>query len=218
MEAVSPDLAKDQPVIAGGSDFVIKERGDAARWFRAALAHDGKDLAVMWQVADASPWKNSANRFTHAFIGGDCVDLKLEVPGRGPLRVLVAPLDGKNAVVYFQNKAATKANSVTYMVGNNPANATVLDVVQRLATATAKSNVGIGGYSVLLRVPLAELGIAPEKVSELKGTVGVIYSDPTGTNRVARMYWYDKATDLVSDVPSEARLNPAPWGDIAVGQ
>ena len=217
-EAVAADLAKDQPLVAGATEVLVKERGDASRWWRAALAHDGKDLVIVWQVADASPWKNGAGRFTHAFIGGDCVDVKLDVPGRGLVRVLVAPVEGKDTVVYFQQKAAVKDNPVTYLVGNNVANATVIDVVKRLSGATAKSKTAISGYSVTLRVPLAELGLDVEKVSALKGVIGVIYSDPTGTNRVVRLYWNDKQTDMVSDVPSEARIDAARFGRILIGK
>ena len=210
-EPVAADQARSQPLVSGASEVVVRMPGDPSRWFKVALMHDGKDLAVLWQVADASPWKNGSTRFTHAFIGGDCVDLKLDVPGRGPLRLLVAPLDGKNTVIYSQTTASSKDSHVTYMVGNNPANATNLDVVQILTTATAVSKVGINGYSVLLRVPLADLGLDPATTT-LKGITGVIYSDPLGTNRLARMYWFDKATDLVSDVPSEARLEARKWG------
>ncbi len=213
-EPVVADLAKDQPLLAGASEALVTMAGDPSRWFRTALAQDGKDLVVAWQVADSSPWKNGSTRFTHAFIGGDCVDLKLDIPGRGPVRLLVAPLDGKNTVIYSQANSAQKDAGVTYMVGNNPANATRLDVVKILDTARAVSKTGMNGYSVLLRVPLADIGLNPADTKTLKGIVGVIYSDPLGVNRVARMYWFDKATDLVSDVPSEARLDPATWGVI----
>ena len=215
-EPPAADLAKSQPLLPGATDVLVKMPGDASRWFRTALAQDGKDLVVVWQVADTSPWKNGSTRFTHAFIGGDCVDLKLDVPGRGPLRLLVAPLAGKDTVIYSQAKAAQAEAKVTYMVGNNPANATNLDVVQVLGSAKAMTRVGMDGYSVLLRVPLADIGLDPAAAAKLTGIIGVIYSDPQGTNRVARMYWHDKATDLVSDVPSEARLNPASWGTIQI--
>jgi hypothetical protein len=103
-------------------------------------------------------------------------------------------------------------------VENNAANATVIDVVKRLTGATAKSKTAISGYSVTLRVPLAELGLDVEKVASLKGVIGVIYSDPTGTSRVARLYWSDKQTGLVSDIPSEARIEPARFGRIVIGK
>ena len=215
---VAGDLPKDQPLLVGVPEVLVKERGDASRWWRAALAHDGKDLLIVWQVADANPWKNGEGRFTHAFMGGDCVDVKLDVPGRGLLRVLVAPIEGKDTVIYFQQKAAAKDNPVTYIVGNNAANATNLDVVKRLPTATAKSATSLAGYSVTLRVPLAELGLDVAKVQSIKGVIGVIYSDPTGTNRVARLYWNDKQTGMVSDVPTEARIDPVRFGPIMIGK
>ena len=217
-DAVAADLPKDQPLLAGAPEVLVKETGNASRWWRAALAHDGKDLAIVWQVADTSPWKNGSGSFAHAFIGGDCVDVKLDVPGRGLLRILAAPIEDKNTVVYFQEKATVKVNPMTYVVQNNVGNATNLDVVKRLSAATATSKTSLGGYSVTLRVPLAELGLDPSKVSSLKGVIGVIYSDPTGINRVARLYWNDKQTDMVSDVPSEARIDAARFGPIVIGK
>ncbi len=217
-EAVAADLPKDQPLLAGVPEVLVKERGNSSHWWRAALAHDGKDLVIVWQVADASPWRNGEGRFTHAFMGGDCVDMKLDVPGRGLVRVLTAPIAGKDTVAYFQEKAAVKSNPMSYIVGNNVANGTAIDVVKRLSEATATSKTVPAGYSVTLRVPLAELGIDIDKISSLKGVIGVIYSDPTGTNRVARLYWNDKQTDQVSDVPSEARIEPARFGPIMIGK
>ena len=210
----APDLEAGKPLIQGAPDFRVQQQGDPSRWWRAALAHDGTTLAIMFQVADSSPWKNGEGRFTHAFIGGDCVDLKLDVPGRGPIRLLAAPIAGQDTAVLWQQKAAQKDNPVSYMVGNNPANAQNFDVVRRVSKADVKQSTGMAGYSVLVTVPLAELGIDPAKQLACTGLVGVIFSNPAGTNRVARLYWHDKATDLVSDVPSEARLDPARWGRI----
>ncbi len=204
------------PLIPGALDVRVTEKGNPAVGWRAALARHGRDLVVAWQVADASPWQNGEQRFTHAFIGGDAVDLKLDVPGRGPVRLLVAPLDGKATAIYSQAKAEIPRNRTTYVVANNPANATTLDVVEVLKSARIDTKVGFNSYTVLLRVPLADLGLDPRTVPEqgLRGVVGVIYSDPSGRNRAARLYWHDKQTGMVSDVPSEARLNPKRWGPV----
>jgi hypothetical protein len=211
---VAPDAST--PLIEGASEFRVQEAGDPSRRFRAALAHDGKELAVMFQVADSSPWKNGEGRFTHAFIGGDAVDLQLNIPGRGPIRVLAAPQPEGDTAIYWQRTAAIKENPQTYVVNNNGANASSFDVVKRLTTARVQHQTGPGGYSVLLRVPLAELGLDGARQQDLKGIVGVIYSDPAGTNRASRLYWHDKQTGLVSDVPSESRLYPERWGTIAL--
>ena len=88
--------------------------------------------------------------------------------------------------------------------------------MKRLEKAKAKVAVGMSGYSVLLTIPLSEIGIDPAQMPELRGVLGVIFSDPSGTNRVARLYWYDKSTGLVSDVPTESGLNAKTWGLINV--
>lgn len=209
-------LADDQPLLAGVPEVRVVAAGNPARWWRLALAHDGTTLAMLWQVADDSPWKNGEGRFTHAFVGGDGVDVKLDVPGRGALRVLAAPVGGQNVAAYWQQKATQKGNPITYTVPNNPGNARPFDIVRLLPNAQVKVETGFAGYSVLVTVPLADLGIDPAAMTKLGGIAGVIYSNSAGTNRLARLYWHDKQTDLVSDVPSEAGLDPRRWGPITV--
>ena len=87
---------------------------------------------------------------------------------------------------------------------------------RQLTTAKVQHKTTIDGYSVLVTVPLAYLGIDPAKVSDVKGSLGVIFSDPAGTNRMARLYWFDKATDMVSDVPTESRIDIQRFGKIVL--
>jgi|GEM_PF-1001695 len=210
--------AADAPLFEGAETARIQEEGDPSRWFRVAMAHDGKDLVIAYQVNDNSPWVNGEGRFSHAFIGGDSVDLKLDIPGRGPIRILGAPLVSGETVTYWQTKAEKPDNPTTYVVSTNEANAQNFDVVTRLKSARITSEISMGKYSVLIRLPLADIGLDPAKVSEIKGIAGVIFSDSTGTNRSSRLYWFDKKTGLVSDVPTEARLDPKTWGPIKVGE
>src|SRR5690606_36374873 len=119
--------------LVDGQPFtLVSERGDASRWFKVSMLSDGKELALIWQVADDSPWKNSADNFARAFVGGDAVDLKLASPAHGPIRVLAAPLSGQPQVVYWQQKAELKHNPQRYVVANNPANARTFDIVKLL--------------------------------------------------------------------------------------
>jgi len=213
----APVLQSDsQALIEGATDVRVSESGNPAQWWRASLAHDGRNLAIMFQVADPSPWKNGAGQFTHAFIGGDCVDLQLDVPGRGPIRLLAAPIAGKPTAIYWQKTADPAENPLTYAVGNNAANAESFAVVKRLEKATVKAAAGFNTYTVLITVPLAELGLKSGTEQKLTGVVGVIYSDPSGANRAARLYWHNKNTGLVSDVPSESRLETKHWGTISL--
>lgn len=215
--APAPDLARDAALVDGQPFTLVEEAGNRARWFKVSLSTDGRDLVAAWQVADPSPWKNGADRFTHAFAGGDAVDLKLLSPTKGAIRLLAAPLDGKPQAVLWQQKAATKENPQTYIVGNNPANARVFDVVKRLPFARIDTKTSASGYSVLLRVPLTELGLDGASLpAALEGVAGVIFSDSAGTNRAARLYWHDKATGMVNDIPTEADVSPAKFGKITI--
>ena len=217
VESASPEQSANEPLIAGAQDFRVQEAGNPSRWFRAAMAHDEQNLAIAFQVADPSPWKNGAGQFTHAFIGGDCVDVKLDVPGRGPVRLLVAPVGGKDVAVYFQKTSSVKENPTTYAVGNNMSNAEQIDIVRRSTGAKITHQTGMNSYTVLITLPMAELGLS-QNTREIKGSLGVIYSDASGTNRAARLYWSDKKTDLVSDVPTESRIDTTRFGKIVFGQ
>ena len=89
-------------------------------------------------------------------------------------------------------------------------------MVKRLEKATVKVATGFNAYTVLITVPLAELGLKGGTEQNLTGVVGVIYSDPSGANRAARLYWHNKSTGLVSDVPSESRLDVKRWGPVSM--
>ena len=212
------DAMLSEPLIDGVEAVTVTEPGNPRRRFSAAMAHDRQKLAVAWRVADETPWQNGEQRYTHAFIGGDAVDLQLEVPGRGPIRLLIASIGGEDTAVYWQENADQPENATTYVVANNPGNATRFDLVKRLSDAKVQVRRDEGGYSVLLQVPMDALGLDDAMGEQIKGVVGVIYSDPSGTNRAARLYWHDKDTGMVSDVPTEARLSPTNWGPIEVGR
>ena len=207
-------LGAGSALLPGASEITVVEEGNASRWFRAALAHDAKTLAIAFQVADPTPWKNGEGRFTHLFIGGDSVDVKLDVPGKGPMRLLAAPLGGKPTLVCWHKKAANADDAITYSVGNNVLNAESFDSVRRIDSAKIDVNVATSAYTVLVKVPLKDVGLDGLKPGKLKGVVGAIFSDPAGNNRAARVYWHDKETGLVSDVPSESRLNTRNFGEI----
>lgn len=214
-QAPDPRAARDAALVNGQPFTLVTERGNASRWFKVSMLTDGRELAVIWQVADDSPWQNAADNFAKAFVGGDAVDLKLLSPANGPIRVLAAPLNGQPQAIYWQQKADVKQNPQRYMVPNNPANARTFDVVKVLDSAQVDVKTSDRGYSVLVRVPLAAIGLDPLP-QEIKGVAGVIFSDPAGTDRQTRLYWHDKATTLVNDVPTESSLDVDRFGVISV--
>jgi hypothetical protein len=61
-----------------------------------------------------------------------------------------------------------------------------------------------------LSVPLSLLGLKPEAGQRIRGDIGVLRGN--GSQTMQRSYWRNKATGLVSDIPSEAELTPRLWG------
>lgn len=66
--------------------------------------------------------------------------------------------------------------------------------------------------------PLTTLGFTPVAGKEYKLDLGVVYADAKGDNRAARVYWANKATGLVSDVPGEIMASPNLWGKATVAK
>ena len=56
------------------------------------------------------------------------------------------------------------------------------------------------------------LRFKPQAGKDYKADLGAVFSDTTGTNRAARVYWSNKATGLVNDVPGETMGSPKLWG------
>jgi hypothetical protein len=65
-----------------------------------------------------------------------------------------------------------------------------------------------GNYEV--SVPLALLGMKAEANVDTLGDIGVLRGN--GSQTIQRQYWNNLNTAIVSDIPSEARLQPRNWG------
>lgn len=191
---------------------------------RASLAVSDSKLYLAFEVSgDANPLVNGGKDFTQLFVTGDSVDLQLGTdagakpdrrePVPGDLRLLFSVLDGKPVAVLYRWKAADATVPVTF---NSPWRALAVDSVTRLDDAQIEIRRRPDAYTVEAAVPLAALGFKPEAGKTYKADVGVIFSDPTGTNRTARVYWSNQATGLVNDVPGEIMATPNLWGKATV--
>ena len=188
---------------------------------RGALAVDATNLYAAWEVrGDANPMVNGGKDFTQLFITGDSVDLQLGTnpgadpkrgePALGDLRLLVSAMEDKPVVVLYRWKTAEADKKP--VVFTCPWRKQAVDAVTLVADAKASIQRGGDGYKVELAVPLTALGFKPEAGKEYKADLGAVFSDATGTNRAARVYWSNKATGLVNDVPGEILGNPNLWG------
>ena len=132
----------------------------------------------------------------------------------GDVRILAALVDGKPKVMLYEPKVAD-AKSDERVKFSSPVSTIVFDrvtdVTDKVELVAGKDAKGQeANYE--LRVPLALIGLQPSRGRTLKGDIGVLRGQNGAT--VARVYWSNKATAIVSDVPSEAALAPQNWGTI----
>lgn len=206
--------------------FAIESPASGAK-AGAQLAYDDTYLYLATDVDDPSPWKNEGVDFQRLFKTGDAVDLALatdskaaakrEQPVKGDLRIVLANLNNQPAAVLMQavNPDAAKSNAKVY---TSPVGDKKFDEVRLFTNVKVAVVKREGGYRLEAAIPLKELGLQAEPGHEFRGDLGFISSDATGKINVARTYWANKVTNLVSDEPLEAWLFPASWGTFVWGK
>ena len=196
-------------------------RPGAAEHAQLRLAHDEHTLYACFEVDDASPWRNRGQDPQRLFKSGDAVDLQLALAsgpaasaiGTQHVRLLCAPCDG-HALCVLMRPIDRLAPPEAAAVYRSPVGERRFDRVTVLAEAVVTVRVEAARYRVALAVPLTALGLQASAGALLHGDAGFISSNADGTANVARTYWSNPATNLVNDLPSEAWLYPATWGEM----
>jgi len=198
-------------------DTGVTLRADASRGAQVALERDAENLYLACRVQDRTPLLNKGEDWQKLFTTGDCVDLMLAAdlkadPHRraaaaGDLRLLLGTFHEQPIAVLYRPVVPGTKEPAVFMAAR-------IDEVRRLATARVAAVRGDGFYTVEAAVPLHDLGISLAECDSLKGDVGVVFSDQTGRGRVLRLYYYNKQTSMVSDLTTEATLQPVEWGPV----
>jgi hypothetical protein len=218
--------------VDGKPDDWPKERLDAGEAGSFALAYSGVPsvpsvpsvLYVLFEGRDdRAVFQNAStdDNFLEAFKKGDIVDVMLETkaglkPDRedaaeGDIRLSFTMIGGRPAAILYD-----------YVVPGTPKDARLpfsspwrtlwIDRVVRLADAQIAVTRHGDRYCLEAAVPLASIHLDPAATPKIRGDVGRVLSDQTGTRAVARLYWSNRNTAITADVPSEARLQPNLWG------
>ncbi len=205
-----PELTDD-----ARSALDLRESADL-RFGRVSARYDDANLYLAYRVVSPSDHpRNSGQDERLLFKTGDAVDLMLGPSPQqgleGDLRLLFTVKDGK-PIAILNRKVAPDAPASRKYVFTAPWHTVAFDEVApapdvRVATAPAP-----GGYAVEVAIPWKTLGVTPKPGLTLKGDVGILAADNAGVTTVARRYWSNKVTALVSDVPFEADLTPELWG------
>jgi hypothetical protein len=186
---------------------------------KAALAIAGDRLFAAYQTNEADLLTNSGESLQNLFKTGGALDLMLDALPGGE-RLLVARVKGKTtAVLYRPRVPGTATEPVPF---GSPLRTVTFDRVDdvspevQLASHTEKDKDGRDVSTIYeLSVPLALLGLLPTPAT-LRGDIGLLRGN--GFTTMQRVYWYNKATSLVSDIPSEAELLPKLWGPVQIGE
>jgi len=184
------------------------------------LSRDAENLYVLYAVTDPSPWLNEGKDFTRLFKTGDAVDLQLgtnTAAGRadaaaGDLRLMLARM-GTRAVAVLMKPVDPAAPAAAKIKYHSPVGDRFFDRVELLGDAKVAAKVEDKRYTVEAAIPIKALGIDLSSGTDLRGDVGFIASDAQGLIDVARTYWANKVANIVNDMPTEAWLYPATWGE-----
>jgi hypothetical protein len=170
---------------------------------------------------DDSPWVNNGKDWTNLFKTGDSFNIELALdpkanPKRrtsanGDVRMLIAPLDGKNIAVLYRYKSDSRENTVEFA---SPWRSVTVESVTLLKDVDIAINKQNNWYTLEMAIPFAALNIQSPAGQNLKGDFGVNYGDADGLVTRLRSYWSNKATALVNDVPGEIMQHPDMWGNI----
>ena len=142
-------------------------------------------------------------------------DPQRKSPAAGDIRLLVSLVKGRPMAVLYRPVAASgKKNSVLF---ESPLRSLRFDDVEDVSSSVQVAigtkpgtNVGTGDFEI--SIPLRVLGLSPTTGETLRGDIGLLRGD--GLRTTQRVYWSNKATGLVSDIPSEASLTPQLWGTL----
>ena len=190
------------------------------------LGYDDKNLYVLYEgTGGHATFQNAATsaNFAEAFKHGDVVDVMLTTKGglspdrgdagEGDIRLSFAMVDGKPTAILYDYVLPGTPKNQRYAF-SSPWQTVYVDRVVRLTDARMAITRAVDRFTLEAAIPLASIHLDPARTPTIKGDVGIVVSDQTGTRSVDRIYWSNPNTKITTDLPSEARLEPNLWGTL----
>ncbi|MEI6085546.1 MAG: hypothetical protein WCS70_14775 [Verrucomicrobiota bacterium] len=200
--------AKFQTIICG--------RAQAAE---VALAHDATNLYLAYRITHSSPLHNRGQDAQHHFKEGAAVDLMLgpacekpTTPQTGDLRLLLVPTQPKPVAMLYRQvwPEALPEDRVEF---RSPVRTVTFDSVREMPEVTVVFHKTPTGYVCEARVPYRALGITPRAGQTMRGDLGILLANDGGLLTSQRCNLFNQLATTVSDIPTEAELTPAGWGE-----
>jgi len=200
-----------------------KFHGGLAQGAQLYMGFTDKRLIVAFETAGLGPLKNSGEQWDQLFKTGAAVDLQLatdpkakddrRAPTKGDIRLLLTFANNEPQAVLYEAIVPGTSNDDRWLVVS-PTGSATFDRVQRLKGVIMETARHRNGYVVEASIPLDAIGLNINTGERYKFDWGVLVSDNQGHQVLRRDYWANKATAIVADTPSEARLHPDLWGHV----
>lgn len=211
------DVRSDGPAIDGKlDDWVTSQWATIGTQAKGAVMVSGDRMFAAFRTGDAKALTNDAANPTFLFKGGGAVDLMIgtdpsaprnrTAPVAGDLRLLIAKPRGKLTVMLYRAVVPGTAEAKRTWF-ESPIGKVAFDQV---GDVTTQVQVAEQNGDIEVSLPLTLIGLTPRMDMELHADLGVLRGN--GTQTIQRSYWNNLDTAIVSDIPSEARLQPANWG------
>ncbi len=168
-------------------------------------------LRLVFSVEEPSPWVNHGTDPYLMFKTGDCVDFQYLDAANEPCRLMVFPDESvpqKARAILYRHAAKTG----TPHDFASPWRSHHVGDVQFPTGCDIRVQRGERHYEVAFTVPGTFEGNR-----RLVCDFGVIFGDRDGTVNQSRVYWSNKETGLVNDVPGEIMPQPKKWGTARLG-
>jgi hypothetical protein len=209
------------PRIDGKLDDWGPPNGSIPEGAELRVGYDDTHLYLAYSARNLGPLLNKGEQWDRLFKSGAAVDLQIatdprapnqrQTPQAGDLRLLLTFMGKEPAAVLYRPVVPGTPKEKRWRV-TSPVGEAVFDEVVQLKDVRLARTTAANAYIVEAAVPLAALGVKPTPGLRLKMDWGMLVSGPEGTEVFRRIYWANKATTIVSDAPSEARLHPNLWG------
>ncbi|MFA4030233.1 MAG: hypothetical protein GDYSWBUE_001857 [Candidatus Fervidibacterota bacterium] len=198
----------------------VMSDGEARAKF--ALMWDEHSLYLAARVNDKTPMLNSAKDLRLLFKFGDCVDLQLglmRTPENHPqeisvgdVRILFSVVGGKPVAVIYRYKVPWVKAPERF---TSPVRSVSVDDVETLTRSKVAVKLTGNGYDIEAEIPWDEIWRSinpPTAGAKIPIDFGILFSTPTGDGTAERVYWANKLSGVVSDLPSEVEVRPHLWG------
>jgi hypothetical protein len=201
---------------------------DTKRQFEVKAAYDDKNMYVEYKVISPVKLVNGIPDPSVIFKGGNLLDIQIAVdsqanpkrktPVPGDIRILVSRQNGKSVAVIFRPKVAGFKGDPIILT--SPVAKEYFDIIEVSDKISLDyiEDARLSSFNALVTIPLEILGWTPKAGTKVKMDLGYIFGTDGGSKATIRCYWKNNSfsANVLNDVPSESRLEPAEWGEAEV--